>query len=270
MTTTVKTKHRAMWASGDYPAVASELVAPLGPELVEATGIGPGQTVLDVAAGTGNAAIPAALAGAQVTASDLTPELLAVGEKNAPAAASAKLTWVEADAEDLPFETASFDTVISCIGVMFAPFHQAAAAELLRVCRPGGTIGLINWTPEGFIGQMFATMKPYAAPPPPGAQPPPLWGDPAHLSSLFGDGVTDVSVERRNLRVDHLGSGAAFRDYFKVNYGPTIAVYRNIAGEPARVAALDAELLALAERHDTGGGAMNWEYLLYTARRAPR
>jgi SAM-dependent methyltransferase len=264
MTTTVKTKHRAMWASGDYPAVASELVAPLGPALIQAVGIGPGQTVLDVAAGTGNAAIPAAQAGATVTASDLTPELLAVGEKNSPV----PLTWVEADAEDLPFDTASFDVVISCIGVMFAPFHTAAAAELLRVCRPGGSIGLANWTPQGFIGQMFATMKPYAAPPPPGAQPPPLWGDPAHIAALLGDGVTDVRVERRDLRVGHFGSAAAFRDYFKHNYGPTIAVYRNIADDPARVAALDAELLALAERHDVGGGAMNWEYLIYTARRA--
>jgi SAM-dependent methyltransferase len=266
MTTTVKTKHRAMWAAGDYPAVASELVAPLGPILVEAARIGPGQTVLDVAAGTGNAAIPAALTGATVTASDLTPELLAVGEKNA----TAPVTWVEADAENLPFESASYDTVVSCIGVMFAPFHQAAAAELLRVCRPGGTLGLVNWTPEGFIGQMFATMKPYAPPPPPGAQPPPSWGDPAHLSALFGDGVTDVSAERHNLRVDRFSSAVAFRDYFKSNYGPTIAVYRNIAAEPARVAALDDALLALAERHDLGGGVMNWEYLLYTARRAQR
>ncbi|MEU4161811.1 class I SAM-dependent methyltransferase [Actinoplanes sp. NPDC026670] len=263
MTTTVKTKHRAMWASGDYPAVASELVAPLGPTLVQATGIGPGQRVLDVGAGTGNAAIPAAETGATVTASDLTPELLTIGEKNSPV----ELTWAEADAEDLPFETAAFDTVISCIGVMFAPFHSAAAGELLRVCRPGGTIGLANWTPEGFIGRMFATMKPYAAPPPPGAQPPPLWGDPAHLASLFGDGVTDVSFERRPLRVDHFRTAAGFRDYFKANYGPTIAVYRNIADDPARVAELDAALLTLAESHDLGGGAMDWEYLLYTARR---
>jgi SAM-dependent methyltransferase len=264
MTTTVKSKHRAMWASGDYPAIASELVAPLGPALVQAAGIGPGQKVLDVGTGTGNAAVPAARAGATVTASDLTPELLAVGAKTAPAG----LTWTEADAEDLPFENAAFDTVISCIGVMFAPFHTAAAGELLRVCKPGGTIGLANWTPEGFVGQMFAAMKPYAAPPPPGAQPPPLWGDPAHLAALFGDHVTDVTVERRSLRVDHFRTAVAFRDYFKNNYGPTIAVYRNIADDPARVAALDAELLDLAERHDVGDGAMDWEYLLYTARRA--
>jgi SAM-dependent methyltransferase len=265
----IKTKHRRMWASGDYPAVVTDLIPDLGPALVAACPITAGTRVLDVAAGSGNAALPAAATGAQVVASDLTPELLEVG-KRAAQAQGLTIDWVEADAEDLPFDSASFDAVISCIGVMFAPFHTAAAAELLRVCRPGGSIGLANWTPQGFIGQMFATMKPYAAPPPPGAQPPPLWGDPAHLATLLGDGVTDVRVERRDLRVSHFDSAAAFRDYFKHNYGPTIAVYRNIADDPARVAALDADLLALAERHDVGGGAMNWEYLIYTARRAAR
>ncbi|WP_229072395.1 class I SAM-dependent methyltransferase [Actinoplanes sp. DH11] len=258
---TIKEKHRAMWASGDYPALAAEVGAPLGPVLVEAAGIGPGQRVLDVAAGTGNAAIPAALTGATVTASDLTPELLTAGERLA-AARDAKLTWTEADAEALPFDTASFDTVMSCIGVMFAPFHAAAAGELLRVCRPGGTIALLSWTPQGFVGRLFATMKPYAAPPPPGAQPPPLWGDPAHLAELFGDNVTDVRAERRTLRVDRFGSGAELRDYFKRVYGPTIAVYRNIAADPERVSALDQAMAELGE------GATEWEYLLYTARRA--
>ncbi|MFC7531187.1 class I SAM-dependent methyltransferase [Actinoplanes sp. GCM10030250] len=264
---TIKEKHRAMWASGDYSAVASEIVAPLGPVLVAAAGIGPGTTVLDVGAGTGNASIPAALAGATVTASDLTPSLLAVGEREA-AARDAKVLWREADAEALPFADGEFDAVISCIGVMFAPHHSEAAGELLRVCRVGGTIGLINWTPEGFIGQMFATMKPYAAPPPPGVQPPPRWGDPAHLAELFGDAVSGVKVERRVLRVERFGGGAEFRDYFKARYGPTIAVYKNIEGDPGRVAALDEELAELGRRHDVGGGAMEWEYLIYTAQRA--
>jgi hypothetical protein len=115
---------------------------------------------------------------------------------------------------------------------MFAPHHQQAADELVRVCRPGGTIGLLNWTPQGFIGRMFATMKPYAPPPPPGAQPPPLWGDEDHVRALLGDRVTDVRAERRTVRVDRFGTPEAFRDYFKERYGPTITVYKSIAGDP--------------------------------------
>jgi ubiquinone/menaquinone biosynthesis C-methylase UbiE len=262
--TELKNKHRAMWASGDYPAVAGDLVAPLGPILVQAAGIGAGQRVLDVAAGTGNASVAAARTGADVTASDLTPELLRIGEQRT----DAKLSWTEADAEALPFQDGEFDTVISCIGAMFAPHHERAAAELVRVCRPGGTIGLVNWTPAGFIGQMFAAMKPFAPPPPPGAQPPPLWGDPAHLATLFGDAVTAVTAERRELRVEHFGTPEEFRDYFKQNYGPTIAVYKFNAADPERVAALDTALADVARRFDVGGGVMNWEYLLWTARRA--
>ena len=152
-------KHRAMWASGDYPAVVTDLVAPLGPILIEATGIGPGDRVLDVAAGTGSVAIPAAQTGATVVASDLTPELLARGQAIA-AERGVALEWREANAEDLPFGDNEFDAVVSSIGVMFAPHHQLAADELVRVLQPGGRIGVISWTPEGFIGQMFATMKP--------------------------------------------------------------------------------------------------------------
>ena len=136
--------------------------------------------VLDVAAGTGNASIPAAQAGAEVTASDLTPELLEAGRRRAEAA-GVELEWVEADAENLPFEDESFDVVMSSIGAMFAPHHQEVADELVRVCRPGGTIGLLSWTPEGMIGALFRTMGPFAPPPPPGAQPPPLWGSEEHL-----------------------------------------------------------------------------------------
>ena len=144
--------------------------------------------VLDVAAGTGNASIPAARAGADVTASDLTPELLEAGRRRADAA-GVTLAWVEADAEHLPFEDESFDVVISSIGAMFAPHHQETADELVRVCRPGGTIGLLSWTPEGMIGTLLRTLGPFAPPPPPGAQPPPLWGSEAHLLELFGAGV---------------------------------------------------------------------------------
>jgi SAM-dependent methyltransferase len=262
----VAAKHRAMWASGDYPKLARDLVAPLGPVLVEATGTGSGDRVLDVAAGTGNAAIPAALAGASVVASDLTPELLEHGRALA-AEVGAELEWREANAHALPFADNEFDVVMSCIGVMFAPFHQRAADELVRVCRRGGRIGLINWTPEGHIGQLFATMKPYAPAPPPGAQPPPLWGDEEHVRALLGDRVTDVVMERRSLTVDHFADGAAFRDYFKSVYGPTISVYRNIEGDADRVAALDAEIARIGDGFLRGSSTMEWEYLLLTARK---
>jgi ubiquinone/menaquinone biosynthesis C-methylase UbiE len=263
----LKAKHRAMWASGDYPAVAAEVIPDLGTVLVEACGVGPDDRVLDVAAGSGNAAIPAALAGASVVASDLTPELFDAG-RGIAARHGVDVDWREADAEALPFADGEFDVVLSCVGVMFAPHHQAAADELARVCRPGGTIGLLSWTPEGFVGQMLATMKPYAPPPPPGAQPPPLWGNEDHVLTLFGERITDVNVRRQAVTVDHFANPEAFRDYFKSRYGPTIATYRAIADDPDRVAALDRDLGELAQRHDRGTETtvMDWEYLLFTAR----
>ncbi|MBF0660775.1 MULTISPECIES: class I SAM-dependent methyltransferase [unclassified Rhodococcus (in: high G+C Gram-positive bacteria)] len=263
----LKAKHRAMWALGDYPAVASGVIPSLGQILVSACRVGPGDRVLDIAAGSGNAAIPAALTGATVVATDLTPELFDIGRRDAEDA-GATVTWQEADAEAMPFGDASADVTLSCVGVMFAPHHQVAADELVRVTRPGGRIGLLSWTPAGFIGRMFATMKPYAPAPPPGAQPPPLWGDEDHVRTLLGDRVTDLTASTGSLRVDRFPTGEAFRDFFKTNYGPTIAVYRALAGDPERVAALDGELAELARRHDLGGGAMDWDYLLVTASRA--
>jgi SAM-dependent methyltransferase len=263
----IAAKHRAIWASGDYPKLAAELVAPLGPVLVEAIGVDPGDRVLDVAAGTGNAAIPAARTGATVVASDLVPELLERGRTLA-AEQGVELEWREADAHAMPFSDNEFDVVMSCIGVMFAPFHQPAADEVVRVTKPGGRIGLINWTPEGDIGQLFATMKPYMPAPPPGAQPPPLWGQEEHVRALLGERVADVVTERRTLTVDHFADGAAFRDYFKAVYGPTIAAYRNNEGDTVRVAALDADIARLGDGFLRGGTTMEWEYLLLTARKA--
>ena len=160
--------------------------------------------------------------------------------------------------------------MLSCLGVMFAPHHQTSADELIRVCRPGGTIGLLSWTPSGFIGQMFATMRPYAAPPPPGAEPPPLWGSEDHVRELLGDRVEQVLTETRTLRVTHYTSPEAFRDYFKTNYGPTISAYRFIADDPDRVAALDHDLAELGQRFDIGTGSyeLDWEYLIFIARKA--
>lgn len=262
----IKLKHKAMWAFGNYDAVATEVVGGLGPVIVRAAGIGPGQRVLDVAAGSGNASIPAAECGAEVTAGDLTPELLAVGEQRALARGQ-NLTWVEADAEFLPFEDGEFDTVLSCVGVMFAPFHQPVADELTRVTRSGGTIALINWTPEGFIGQLFKIMKEFVPAPPPGAQPGPLWGTESHVRELFGDRVTGLHAERRLLTVERFANSEHFRDFFKEFYGPTIAAYRNIADDPAREAALDRALVDLARSAGADTGTMDWEYLLVTARR---
>ena len=145
---TLKDKHRAMWALGDYPALAADIISDLGQVLTQACGVRLGDQVLDIAAGSGNAAIPAALAGASVVACDLTPELLAAGQRQA-AQQGVELEWRQADAEALPFGDDQFDVVMSCLGVMFAPHHQASADELVRVCRPGGTVGLLNWTPEG-------------------------------------------------------------------------------------------------------------------------
>jgi len=264
----LKAKHRAMWAMGDYSSVAHELIPSLGPILVEAAGIGAGDRVLDVAAGTGNAAIPAARAGASVVASDLTPELLQIGENEATRE-GLDLEWREADAEALPFGDGDFDAVISCVGVMFAPHHKVSADEIARVCRSGGTIGLLSWTPEGFIGQMFATMKPYAAPPPPGAQPPPLWGSEEHLRELFGDRITEIEARRQELVVEAFATPEEYREYFKRTYGPTIAAYRFIADDPEKVAALDRDLADLGTRFGLADGSrtMRWEYLLFTARR---
>jgi SAM-dependent methyltransferase len=262
----LEAKHRKLWALGNYGAVAADLVAPLGPALVAAAKIGAGDRVLDVAAGTGNVAIPAAATGATVVASDLCPELLEIGRRLA-AEGGVTLDWREGNAEALPFGDGEFDAVLSCIGVMFAPHHQQAANELVRVCRPGGTIGVISWTPEGYIGQLFATMKPYVPAPPPGVSSPPLWGNEDHVRTLLGDRVTDMVTERRTLTVDRFADGASFRDYFKANYGPTISAYRGIVDDPERVAALDADLAALGDRFLPGSSTMEWEYLLLVARK---
>ncbi|WP_460072556.1 class I SAM-dependent methyltransferase [Streptomyces sp. YKOK-I1] len=263
----LKAKHRAMWALGDYALVATDVIPDLGPVLVRESGVRPGTRVLDIAAGSGNAAIPAALEGADVVAVDLTPELLDAG-RHLAAERGAELEWRAADAEELPFPDSDFDTVVSCVGVMFAPHHQRAADEMVRVCRPGGTIGLANWTPEGFVGQMFTAMRPFAPPPPPGAQPAPLWGDESHVRALLGDRVTGVDARRRMLRVDRFSRPEEFREFFKNCYGPTVAVYGAVADDPDKVTALDTALTELAARH-LADGAMEWEYLLVTADRNP-
>lgn len=265
----LKKRHRAMWASGDYPAMVETFLLPLGPRLVDACGVGPGMRVLDVAAGTGNAAIPAAARGAEVTASDLTPELFEAGRERATAA-GVELDWVEGDAEHLPFEDGSFDVVISSIGAMFAPQHQAVADELVRVCRPGGTIGMLNWTPEGMIGALFRTMGPFAPTPPPGAQPPPLWGSEEHVRELFGGRVELQTLLREDLTITAFERPGDYGEHFKAYYGPTIAARAN-AERQGRAEEFDAALEEFCEEWNRGGEGVarfEKEYLLVVGRKA--
>lgn len=264
----LKAKHRKMWASGDYPSMVETFLLPLGPRLVDACEIGPGDRVLDVAAGTGNAAIEAAKTGAQVIASDLTPELFEAGRARAEAA-GVELEWIEADAEALPFEDASFDVVISSIGVMFAPHHEAAAAELVRVCRPGGKIGLLSWTPEGMIGALFRSMGPFAPAPPPGAQPPPLWGGEEHLKELMGEQVEWERLERGDLEVTAFAEPDHFGEHFKQRYGPTIAARAN-AEKTDRAEEFDQALSDFCAEWNRGGDEaahFEMEYLLAVGRK---
>ena len=246
----LKAKHRTMWGKGDYPKMVDTFLLPIGQRLVDAAQLGPGARVLDVAAGTGNASIPAAQRGARVTASDLTPDLLAAGSRR-PEAAGLDIEWAEADAERLPFDDESFEVVMSAIGVMFAPHHQAAADELVRVCAPGGTIALLSWTPEGMIGELFRTMKPFAPPPPPGAQPPPLWGSEDHLAGLFGNRVDLHTLQRETLEITAFRKARDYGGHFKAYYGPTIAVRANAVAE-GREAEFDEVLDQFCDAWDRG------------------
>jgi SAM-dependent methyltransferase len=258
--------HRAVWASGDYALMAEEVMAPLGPILVAAAGIGPRQRVLDVAAGSGNISLPAARAGASVVSTDLTPELL---DRSRSRAAELGLTlhWQQANAHALPFADGEFDTVISAIGVMFAPDQQRAADELVRVCRPGGTIGVISWTPTGFFGRMLATIRPYrptlSAAVPPAA----LWGHEDYVRGLLGNRITDIEVRREMLTVNRFDSAEDVHSYFKNHYGPTIEAYANIGENAVLAAALDAQLTELAQEFLVDG-VMDWEYLILVARKS--
>lgn len=264
----LKARHRSMWASGDYPSMVETFLLPLGPRLVEACEIEAGTRVLDVAAGTGNASIPAAARGAQVVAGDLTPELFEAGRARAEAE-GVELEWAEADAENLPFADAGFDAVISSIGVMFAPHHQAAADELVRVCRPGGTIGLLSWTPEGMLGALFRTMGPFMPTPPPGAQPPPLWGSEAHLQELFGDRVEFETLEREVLEITAFEHPDDYGEHFKQRYGPTIAARANAQRE-GRENEFDEALSSFCEEWNLGSAEdarFEKEYLLAVGRK---
>jgi SAM-dependent methyltransferase len=243
-----KTLQREMWALGDYHKVATALLWDFGPLLVTACGIGPGQRVLDVAAGTGNVAIRAAEAGADAVASDLTPENFDAGRREA-SAHGVQLEWVEADAEALPFGDGEFDVVTSAAGAIFAPHHRTVADELLRVCRPGGTIGLIAIVPAGAMRDLFEIFTRYQASPMFGDESPLLWGTEEHVRELFADRVSSLSLERRSFEPSPL----ADLEFFKAHHPALVALYRDLADQPRRAAALDRELDEL-ERSWRGAG----------------
>jgi SAM-dependent methyltransferase len=259
-------RQQGVWASGDYAVVASRIPV-MSDLLCDAADISAGSRVLDVAGGSGNTALAAARQGARVVTLDYVPELLERARARA-AAEGLEIETVAGDAQALPFPDRAFDAVISVVGAMFAPDQRRTAAEMLRVCRGGGTIAMANWTPEGFIGQLFKTVGAHV-PPPPGLTPPPLWGTEEHVRELFGDGVRDLHIRRRQYTWRY-ASPEEFVQVFRDFYGPTLAAFGGLAHE--RQHALAADLAALARRFDRNGGdgpvAIPAEYLEVVATRA--
>lgn len=266
---TLKAGHRATWAAGDYAAVAEmiDVVAP--DELVARAGVTAGQDVLDVAAGTGNVALRAAATGATVVGLDLTPELFG------PARARAdewgvEIEWVEGDAEALPYDDNTFDTVLSAFGVQFAPRHQVVADELVRVSRPGGTIAVANWTPQGTIGELFSILGRYLPPAPSFASPPPKWGDEEHVRALF---VTtgadlDLAFERHTTPFD-FDSAEHWVNFMETCYGPLLKARERLTAE-GTWDACRGEILAMMDRRNEatdGRLLVPSEYLVAVARK---
>jgi ubiquinone/menaquinone biosynthesis C-methylase UbiE len=244
----VKARQQATWASGDFSVVAARIV--LSAEMLcEAVNLQAGWRVLDVATGSGNAAIAAARRGCQVVGADYVPALLAAGRLRARAE-HLDVEFVEGDAEDLPFPDASFDAVLSVYGAMFAPDHQRTAAELARVCRPGGVIGLASWTPEGFIGEMFRLVGKYI-PPTAGLVPPVRWGDEGHLRAIFGGAIGSMTSQVRTL-IFRFASAEDNVAFFRRYYGPTLKTFESLP--PSRRDALEQEMVALNRKFDRNGG----------------
>ena len=260
--TDLKRTHRATWAAGDYAAVA-EIIDEAPPrDLLARMDITPGQAVLDVATGTGNIALRAAAAGAQVVGLDLTPELFEAARRRA-VTYDVAVDWIEGDAEDLPFEDQSFDRVLSAFGVQFAPRHAIVAQELARVCRPGGRVGLVNWTPSGQVGELFKIVGRYMPPPPEYASSPPLWGSEEHVRELFAD--TPLEFEfARGFNPWHFDSAEHYVVFMETHYGPTLKARERLTAE-GRWEECRSEILAMAERRNqaTDGSVLfNAEYLV--------
>ena len=245
----IKTRQQGAWSSGDYAVVGTTLQI-IGEQLCEALDIRAGHRVLDVAAGNGNVALAAARRGCDVIATDYVPALL---EKAAERAAAERLQidFREADAEALPFKDRSFDVVVSTLGVMFTPDQPQAASEMIRVCKSGGKIGLANWTPDGFIGQLFKTIGRYV-PPPAGVKSPALWGTRARIEELFGSKACAIHAEPRDF-VFRYRSAQHWLDVFKTYYGPLLKAFAGL--QPAAQASLASDVLALIERFNRSGDA---------------
>lgn len=264
--TALKQAHRKVWASGDFDRIA-ELILPVGRRVVERAGVSEGMEVLDVGAGTGNAAVPAAQAGAHVIASDLTPELFEAGRRRAEAA-GVQIEWEQADAEDLPYEDGRFDAVLSTFGAMFAPTQDAAAAELARVCKPGGTIAMANWTPEGSVGDFFRLVGRHN-PPPVNLPPPILWGDPDHVRRLLEPHGITVECEREIVGQE-AESPEAYVELFERFFGPVVMA--KAALEPqGKWEAFKSDYLDLVRsenKADDGRFRLDAEYLLVLGRKS--
>lgn len=243
----LKTRQQSAWASGDYAVIGTTLQL-VGELLAEACDLRCDGQVLDVAAGNGNATLAAARRGCRVTSTDYVPGLLDQGAARARAE-GLQVDFQVADAEALPFADASFDGVLSSFGVMFSPDHARAAAEMARVCRPGGRIGLANWTPDSLVGRMFKVLG-RQLPPPAGVQPPSLWGVESHLKSLFGDSAAGLQVTPRIFNFRYR-SAAHFVDVFRQWYGPVHKAFAALPAEQARV--LELDLIALLEEMNTAG-----------------
>ena len=260
----IKDRQRSMWGAGDYGAVGTRLVV-MGEQLCDSADIRAGERVLDVACGHGITALAAARRFAEVTAIDYVPALIDRGRERAQAD-RLPVRFEVADAEALPFPDGSFDVVTSTVGVMFAPNQAQAAAEMLRVCRPGGRIALTSWTPEGFLGQLFRIVA-SVAPPPPGVASPMRWGTERGLQELFGDGIAALDAQRRRYRMCYL-SADHWLDFFRANYGPVLRLFAAL--DAPRQEALAAEIKALLARHDEGAGRgllIRAEYLEAVAQR---
>lgn len=245
----IKDRQQKTWTSGDYARIGNTLVI-MGELLCEAVDVHAGDKVLDVATGSGNTAISAARRFCDVTGIDYVPELIEQARKRAEVEGMS-IAFDVGDAEDLPYPDASFDVVLSTLGVMFAPNQEKVAEELLRICRSGGKIGLANWTPDGFIGNMFRTLGKHV-PPPPGIKPPPLWGTEERLRELFGEDIASLEVTRRSYMFRYPSAGH-FVEYFRSYYGPTLKAFESLEPEGQRSLAEDLE--ELLTQWNTSGDA---------------